>query len=143
MNFPAKRELMKPETVTLWDRMTYHNRFTDVLMRISGMKNWRRDKRQMIPFAVSVKSSLYLGILAGILSALLLAILLMLAGVAAPLGLLATSGGLSLVLTFILQFFSNCGWNARAMNLNNKSGGKPSRRHESVELLGDLPEILR
>ncbi len=134
---------MKSEKVTIWDRLTYHNRFTDVLMRMSGMKNWRRDKRQMIPFAVSVKSSLYLGILAGVSSAVLLIILLMFAGVPAPLGLLATSGGMSLVLTFVLQFVSNCWWNARAMNLNAKGSGTSPRRSESVELLGELPEILR
>jgi len=134
---------MRHDRVTFLDRLTYHNRFTDKLMQISGMRNWRRDKRQMIPFSVSVKSSIYCGLFAAFLSGFLLALLMFSSAIPFIAGLLFLSITLSFVLTFVAQFVSNCGWNARAMKLNSQPNPRPKSPTTSNELLGELPEILR
>lgn len=134
---------MRHDRVTFMDRLTYHNRFTDKLMQISGMQNWRRDKRQMIPFTVSVKSSVYCGLLAAFLSGFLLALLMLSSAIPLVPGLVLLSSLLSFVLTLVAQFVSNCGWNARAMKLNSQPNSRPKSPTNSNELLGELPEILR
>jgi hypothetical protein len=128
------------DKVTIWDRLTYHNRFSDRLMRASGMKNWRRDKRQMIPFAVSVKCSLILGTMAAFYAIFLLWLFGQFWSLSFPLGVMLMCGFMSFALTAVMQFVSNCGWNARAMKLHSQ----PKTRTPYTDApLPELPEILR
>lgn len=128
------------EKVTLWDRLTYYNRFTDRLMRASGMTNWRRDKRQMIPFAVSIKCALIIGALASFYTVFLLWLLGQLLAIYYQDDMLLNAGLASFVLALISQFLSNCWWNARAMKLNAPPKSRPVYDDSP---LPELPEILR